>query len=69
MEFRGRTVDVIVVPLARAFGGMNVRKRRAGFAHVENGLNLAETSVMNLVIILTTEAKVQREEYWAQLIV
>lgn len=68
VEFRGRTVDVIVVPLARAFGGMNVRKRRAGFAHVENGLNLAETSVINLVIILKAEAEVQREEYWAQLV-
>ena len=42
------------MPWARALGGRNVRNRRAGFAHAENGLNLADTSVMNLVIMLTT---------------
>jgi hypothetical protein len=41
------------VPFARALGGRKVRKRRAGFAQGEKGLNLAETSVINLVIILT----------------
>lgn len=45
------------VPLARAFGGRNVRNSRAGFAQVENGLNLAETSVMNFVIISTVVAR------------
>lgn len=53
-ESRGRIVVVMVVPFARAVGGINVRNRRAGFAQAENGLNLAVTSVMNLVIILTT---------------
>jgi hypothetical protein len=56
-EFRGRMVDVMLVPLARAFGGRNVRNKRAGFAQVENGLNLAETSVMNFVIISAAEAQ------------
>jgi hypothetical protein len=50
-------VDVMLVPLARAFGGRNVRNKRAGFAQVENGLNLAETSVMNFVIISAAEAQ------------
>jgi hypothetical protein len=56
-EVRGRIVDVMFVPLARAFGGRNVRNSRAGFAQVENGLNLAETSVMNFVIISTVVAR------------
>lgn len=42
----------MAVPLARADGGRKVRKRRAGFAQTEKGLNLAVTSVINLVIIL-----------------
>lgn len=53
-ESRGRIVVVMAVPFARAVGGINVRNRRAGFAQAENGLNLAVTSVMNLVIISTT---------------
>jgi hypothetical protein len=57
VEVRGRIVDVMVVPLARAFGGRNVRNKRAGFAQVENGLNLAETSVINFVIISATVAQ------------
>lgn len=63
-EVRGRMVDVMVVPLARAFGGRNVRNRRAGFAQVENGLNLAETSVINFVIISAAEA--QRASEWVE---
>lgn len=51
-EFLGKRLVWTVVPLARTFGGRNVRKRRAGFAQVEKGLNLAVTSVMNFVIIL-----------------
>lgn len=43
---------LMTVPLARALGGRNVRKRRAGLAQAENGLNFAVISVMNLVIIL-----------------
>lgn len=54
-------VDVIVVPFARAFGGRNVRNRRAGFAQAENGLNLAETSVINFVIILAASKGEARE--------
>lgn len=54
VEFRGRRVVVIDVPLARALGGRNVRNSRAGFAHAENGLNLAVISVTNFVIISTT---------------
>lgn len=48
---------VIDVPFWRALGGRNVRKSRAGFAHAENGLNLAVTSVINLVIILIMVAR------------
>lgn len=47
----------MAMPLDRAFGGRNVKKRRAGLAQVEKGLNLAVTSVMNLVIILTAGAQ------------
>jgi len=45
----------MLVPFARAFGGRNVRKRRAGLAQAENGLNFAVISVMNLVIMMGEE--------------
>lgn len=45
------------VPFARTFGGRKVKNRRAGLAHVEKGLNLAVTSVMNLVIILSVRER------------
>lgn len=41
----------MAVPFDRALGGRKVRNSRAGFAQAEKGLNLAVTSVMNLVII------------------
>jgi hypothetical protein len=56
------------VPLARTFGGRKVKNRRAGLAHVEKGLNLAVTSVMNLVIILPVvklERLLQRKEVYS----
>lgn len=52
VEARGSSVVLIVVPVVLAFGGSSVRKRRAGLAQAENGLNRAVISVMNLVIIL-----------------
>lgn len=52
VELRGRMDVVIEVPLDLASGGRKVRKRRAGLAQAEKGLNLAVTSVMNFVIIL-----------------
>lgn len=45
-------VVLMEVPLDLASGGRKVRKRRAGLAQAEKGLNLAVTSVMNFVIIL-----------------
>lgn len=48
---RGRRVELILTPMERAVGGSWVRKRRAGFAQAEKGLNLAVMSVMNLVIM------------------
>ena len=51
VDVRGRTVVVMDVPLDLASGGRKVRKRRAGLAQAEKGLNLAVTSVMNFVII------------------
>ncbi len=51
-EFRGSMAVVMLMPFARAFGGIKVRNSRAGLAQAEKGLNLAVTSVMNLVIIL-----------------
>lgn len=61
VEVRGSKVVVMAMPLDRAFGGRNVKKRRAGLAQVEKGLNLAVTSVMNLVIILTAVAQRARD--------
>lgn len=52
VDVRASTVVLMMVPFARASGGSSVRKRRAGFAQAENGLNLAVISVMNFVIIL-----------------
>lgn len=52
----------IAVPFALALGGRNVRNRRAGLAQAENGLNLAVTSVMNLVIILTARMRRTKTE-------
>lgn len=52
-ESLGSRAVLTTVPFARTFGGRKVRNRRAGLAHVEKGLNLAVTSVMNLVIILS----------------
>ena len=57
-EFWGRRTVLILVPFARALGGMRVRRRRAGFAQGENGLNLTEISDMNLVIILAAAVPV-----------
>jgi hypothetical protein len=48
---RGSILDSIFMPAARAFGGMSERKRRAGFARREKGLNFTRTSVRNRVII------------------
>lgn len=50
------------MPLDRAVGGSSVRKRRAGLAQVEKGLNLAVTSVMNLVIIVTAGTQTREEQ-------
>lgn len=53
VEFRGSRVVLIIMPFARAVGGRKVKNNRAGLADALNGLNLAVTSVINLVIILT----------------
>lgn len=53
---------MISMPFDRAFGGSKVKKRRAGLAQVEKGLNLAVTSVMNLVIIVTTRTQAREEQ-------
>ncbi len=50
---RANIVEVIFMPFILASGGSWERNSRAGLAQVEKGLNLAVTSVMNLVIILT----------------
>lgn len=58
------------VPFARTFGGRKVRNRRAGLAHVEKGLNLAVTSVINLVIILAVGGRgghYGAERCWARI--
>lgn len=52
VEVRGRRVVWMTVPLDLASGGRKVKKRRAGLAQAEKGLNLAVTSVMNFVIML-----------------
>lgn len=49
---RGSILVVMLMPLCRAPGGRNDRKRRAAFACGEKGLNRVVTSVMNRVIIL-----------------
>jgi len=43
-------VSIFIV--CRAFGGRKERNKRAVFARVRKGLKVADTSVMNLVIIL-----------------
>lgn len=43
------------MPSARAFGGINERKRRAGLERGEKGLKVTRTSVRNLVIIAAVE--------------
>ena len=48
----------------RWLGGICVRNSRAGLAHVEKGLNLAVTSVMNLVIILAVLGAVRLVVRW-----
>jgi hypothetical protein len=55
---RGSILDSIFMPSERALGGINERKRRAGFERGENGLKVTRTSVRNLVIIAAAE------EYW-----
>jgi len=57
----------IIMPLARAFGGIRERKRRAGFARMEKGLNLTRTSVRNRVIMLQSKGGV--EDRWRRLYV
>lgn len=52
---RGSILDSIFMPSARAFGGINERKRRAGFERGEKGLKVTRTSVRNLVIIAAVE--------------
>jgi hypothetical protein len=52
---RGSILDSIFMPSARAFGGINERKRRAGFERGEKGLKVTRTSVRNLVIIAEAE--------------
>ena len=52
---RGSILDSIFIPSARAFGGINERKRRAGFERGEKGLKVTRTSVRNLVIIAAME--------------
>lgn len=54
---RGISDELIFMPVVRALGGRCVRKRRAGLAQAENGLNLAVTSLMNFVIILPAEER------------
>lgn len=49
----GNILVVIFIPLALAFGGRKERNNRAVFAFGEKGLKTVDTSVMNLVIILT----------------
>lgn len=46
---------VLIFIVCRAFGGRCDRKTRQVFARGEKGLNLVETSVMNLVIIVAPE--------------
>jgi hypothetical protein len=43
---------VSIFMVCRAFGGRKERNRRAVFARGRKGLKVADTSVMNLVIIL-----------------
>ena len=48
---RGRILVLIFI-VCRALGGSCARKIRHVFPRLEKGLNLVETSVMNLVIML-----------------
>ena len=53
---RGRTFCVIFMPADRASGGKWARKDRQVLLAWLKGLNLVETSVMNLVIMMECSA-------------
>ena len=54
---RGSILDSILIPSARALGGINVRNRRADFDRGEKGLKLTRTSVKNRVNIFCGKRK------------
>lgn len=56
---RGRSF-VLIFMVCRALGGSWARKIRQVFPRLENGLNLVETSVMNLVIIVAENSRLVR---------
>jgi hypothetical protein len=65
---RGSILDSIFMPSARAFGGINERKRRAGLERGEKGLNVTRTSVRNLVIIAAVEKQRAADEDQSSLV-
>lgn len=57
---RGRSLVLIFI-VCRALGGRWARKIRQVFPRLEKGLNLVETSVMNLVIMVVENSRLARK--------
>lgn len=57
---RGRSLVLIFI-VCRALGGRWARKIRQVFPRLEKGLNLVETSVMNLVIMVAENSRLARK--------
>jgi hypothetical protein len=56
-DARGNNFVLTFIPVCRALGGRKERNNRAVFERGENGLKTVDTSVMNLVIIVTETRK------------